>query len=257
LLYNNTWKYPNEWLPENGVRIQAGVFSLEDGVFTVWISELRQHFGFSIETGQKIWGPTEPPQHYLDYWNTDNRLYDHKLFSSWMSGTLSVYDIKTGERLWTYNATDKHSELLWAGNGWPVSSWIFSGDKVYVGTRQHTYVDPKPRGMEFVCLNVTTGAEIFKVYDVLWGSHHGGAPIMGDSIIAACDGYDQRIYAVGKGPSATTVSASPKSSIQGTNVVIEGSVTDISPGTEEYGLRARFPNGVPAVSDENMSDWMV
>jgi hypothetical protein len=34
-------------------------------------------------------------------------------------------------------------------------------------------------------------------------------------------------------------------------------VTDVSPGTEEYALRARFPNGVPAVADENMSDWML
>jgi hypothetical protein len=34
-------------------------------------------------------------------------------------------------------------------------------------------------------------------------------------------------------------------------------VTDVSPGTEEYALTARFPNGVPAVSDESMSDWML
>jgi hypothetical protein len=33
-------------------------------------------------------------------------------------------------------------------------------------------------------------------------------------------------------------------------------VTDISPGTAEYALTARFPNGVPAVSDANMSAWM-
>jgi hypothetical protein len=34
-------------------------------------------------------------------------------------------------------------------------------------------------------------------------------------------------------------------------------VTDISPGTEEYDLRARFPNGVPAIADENQSGWML
>jgi hypothetical protein len=31
---------------------------------------------------------------------------------------------------------------------------------------------------------------------------------------------------------------------------------DVSPGTEQYALRARFPNGVPAMSDANMTDWM-
>jgi hypothetical protein len=69
-------------------------------------------------------------------------------------------------------------------------------------------------------------------------------------------GYDSKIYAFGKGPSATTVAASPKISTRGTNVLVEGFVTDISPGTKEYALTARFPNGVPAVSDENMTEWM-
>jgi hypothetical protein len=34
-------------------------------------------------------------------------------------------------------------------------------------------------------------------------------------------------------------------------------VTDISPGTKAYSKTARFPNGVPAVADANMSDWML
>jgi hypothetical protein len=31
----------------------------------------------------------------------------------------------------------------------------------------------------------------------------------------------------------------------------------VSPGTEDYALTARFPNGVPAVCDANMSEWML
>jgi len=80
---------------------------------------------------------------------------------------------------------------------------------------------------------------------------------MGDSVIALYNTYDQQVYAIGKGPSATTVTASPKVSVQGSSVLIEGSVTDVSPGTNEYALTARFPSGVPAVSDESMSDWML
>ena len=33
-------------------------------------------------------------------------------------------------------------------------------------------------------------------------------------------------------------------------------MTDISPGTEDYSITARFPEGVPAVSDESQSAWM-
>jgi hypothetical protein len=68
--------------------------------------------------------------------------------------------------------------------------------------------------------------------------------------------YDNRIYAVGKGPSATEVAASPKVSVHGGKVLVEGLVTDVSPGTQEYALAARFPNGVPAVSDDSMGEWM-
>jgi hypothetical protein len=68
--------------------------------------------------------------------------------------------------------------------------------------------------------------------------------------------YDQRVYAVGKGPSQTTLAASPKVSVEGSSVIIEGTVTDISPGLSDTVINARFPNGVPAVSDASMAEWM-
>jgi hypothetical protein len=71
------------------------------------------------------------------------------------------------------------------------------------------------------------------------------------------DSYDNRIYAMGKGPSATTVDAPMTSVTAGSSVVIRGTVTDQSPDTKDYKLTARFPSGVPAVSDESMSDWML
>ncbi len=71
------------------------------------------------------------------------------------------------------------------------------------------------------------------------------------------DTYDQRIYAIGRGPSATTITVSPKSTMHGNAVIIEGTVTDISPGTESPEITMRFPHGVPAVSDGIMSDWML
>jgi len=61
---------------------------------------------------------------------------------------------------------------------------------------------------------------------------------------------------VGRGPSATTVVASPKVSVHGSSVLVEGSVIDIAAGTQQDEQAARFPDGVPAVSDESMSDWM-
>ena len=80
--------------------------------------------------------------------------------------------------------------------------------------------------------------------------------VIGDDIIALMNSYDQQVYAIGKGPSATKVSAPDVAIEFGKSFVIKGSVTDISPGTEKYALTSRFPNGVPAVSDASQSAWM-
>ncbi len=89
--------------------------------------------------------------------------------------------------------------------------------------------------------------------DTRWG----GNGVIGDSIIATMDTYDQRVYAIGKGPTSMTASAGPKVTTEGSSVVVEGTVMDVSPGTATTELSLRFPNGVPAVSDASMSSWML
>jgi hypothetical protein len=71
------------------------------------------------------------------------------------------------------------------------------------------------------------------------------------------DTYDQRVWAIGKGPSAMKVSAPDLAATLGTPVLITGQVTDVSPGTKSSELSLRFANGVPAVSDASMSEWML
>jgi hypothetical protein len=107
-----------------------------------------------------------------------------------------------------------------------------------------------------ICLDAETGEEVWRVDGLFRKTDWGGSPIMGDSVIAMYNSYDQRLYAIGKGPSETTVSVSPKFPMEGGKVMIEGSVTDISPGTQEYAVTSRFPNGVPAVSDASQGEWM-
>ena len=52
------------------------------------------------------------------------------------------------------------------------------------------------------------------------------------------------------------MTASPKVSTYGNKVLVEGTVTDISAGTKQNEQAARFPLGVPAVSDASQSAWM-
>jgi hypothetical protein len=145
---------------------------------------------------------------------------------------------------------------MFSSNWWLGITFITDG-KLYVGSGEHSPNQPLPRGAPFLCLNATTGEVIWRANGLFRQTGWGGLAIIGDSIMATMDTYDQRVYAVGKGPSATTVAASPKVSVNGDSVLVEGRVTDVSPGTKSDALTARFPNGVPAVADDVMSDWML
>jgi hypothetical protein len=77
-----------------------------------------------------------------------------------------------------------------------------------------------------------------------------------DGVLIYWNDYDGQIYAAGQGPTQMTVTAPNTASPVGTDVVIRGTIMDVSPGTQQPIVKADFPNGVPAVSDDSMSSWM-
>jgi len=258
--FDTSWNAPDEWLEGyNTLHYTGATNDAEDGVIAVWSKELRRHYGFSTEDGSFMWETDS--EHFSDAYGWGNAehtwyfAYGH-LYSVGVGGIFYAYDDQTGDVDWLYNMTDAYNEPVTGANWWGWMTMITDG-KVYLGTLEHSAEQALPRGGPYICLNATDGTEIFRVNGMFRQTRWGGCAIMGDSIIATMDTYDQRIYAIGKGPSATTVSASPKVSTHGGSVIVEGMVTDISAGTEEYRLSARFPNGVPAVADENMSEWML
>ena len=244
------------WQPPPGdLSLSFRTVSVEDGIIVVWAKETRQHYGFSTETGDLVWGPTVI-QDYLDIFGSRYVYADGKHFSIGMSGIVYCYDITTGKLLWDYEAPDEFHTVLWT-NQWHIRPLFITDGKLYLGTSEHSPVDPKSRGAAFVCLDIENGDEVFRADGLFRSTRWGGRAIIGDSIIATMDTYDQRIYAIGKGPSATTVTAPDMGVPLGSSVMIGGTVMDISPGTEDYALTARFPNGVPAVSDADMTEWML
>jgi len=152
--------------------------------------------------------------------------------------------------------SDAYNEPVTGQNWWGWITLIADG-KLYVGTVEHSAEQPLPRGAPQICINASNGAEIWRVNGMFRNTRWGGNGIIGDSIIATMDTYDQRVYAIGKGPSLTTINAPDLAVDSGDPVLITGSVTDISPGTKTTELAMRFPNGVPAISDASMSDWML
>ena len=254
LLFNEVWNTPSAWANGN-VSISRAAGSIDDGVITYWAKELTHSVGISTTTGKKLWGPTDS-QNYLDYLGHRTYVAYGRFFSQGMSGILYCYNATTGDLLWTYEADDPYNQVLWA-NQWHIRSLFFADGKIYMGTTEHSPVQPLTRGGPFACVDCETGEEVFRADGLFRQTDWGGRAVIGDSIIATMDTYDQQVYGIGKGPTATAVAASPKVSVNGDSVIVEGMVTDVSPATTEYALSARFPNGVPAVCDANMSNWML
>ena len=249
LQFLKTWNAPSSWSAGN--QTLSWQASRNEKVGLVWSKETFQWYCFNLETGDYMWGPTDP-EYYLATYGTSTAIADGKLYECYMSGIVYCYDIQTGKILWTYNAVDPYNEVLW-GENWPMRIQFVAADKIYLCEGEHSPNQPLPRGGPMLCLNATTGE---KIWQVTMSYYYRTNIVMGDDVIALMNSYDQQIYAIGKGPSATTVSAPDISIDFGKSVMIKGTVTDVSPGTEEYARTARFPNGVAAVSDDSVSSWM-
>lgn len=250
LLWQNTWNPP-----PGELSISSGASSDYDGIYVMTSKETREMWGFDLDTGEEIWGPTEPMP-YLGIYGINTMIaYGKVIVAARMAGTVNAYDCQTGDLEWSYAAVDPLGEMLW-GNQWPIQAHFVTDGKVYLGHSEHSPVDPKPRGAPFICLDVETGDVIWRADGLFRQTEWGGQAIIGDSIIATQDTYDQRIYAIGKGPSQLTLEAPLAGVSLCSHLVLRGTVMDVSPGTQSAELKLRFPDGVPAVSDDSMGEWM-
>ncbi len=166
------------------------------------------------------------------------------------------YEATTGKLLWTYTAKNPTPEGQ-TFDQWPLYPMFIANGMIYVIHTEHSgFEQSLPPEAPIICLNATTGELVWRADGLFRGTHWGGYPIIGDSIIAAMNSYDQQIYAIGKGPTSVTVEAPLAGVNVADTIVIRGNVNDVSPGTTQAETKLRFPNGVPAVADSNMTAWM-
>jgi hypothetical protein len=264
-LFDEWWTAPTEWLAGQNTLHYVGASNYVhdstygDGVIGIWDKELTTHYGFSVTTGKYLWATSS--EIYLDAYGWGNAEHTWyyaygKLYSVGVGGILYAYDLSNGHTAWTYNMTDVYGEPVTGNNWW---GWIdlMADGKIYIGTLEHSAENPLPRGAPYIAVNASNGAEIWRINGMYRETRWGGNGIIGDSIIATMDTYDQRVYAIGKGPTAMTLNAPTVSADAGKSFIIQGSISDISPGMQTSSVQMRFPNGVPAVSDASQSAWML
>jgi outer membrane protein assembly factor BamB len=216
-----------------------------------------QSYGYDAKTGEQLW-VTDP---YTNAWGmytssvvglgaSSPVIAYGRLYTVAYDGTIHCYNMTTGQNEWNYYIGN-------AGYDTPYGTWPFGGGlhvaadgKIYATTGEHSPSHPLERGAKLVCVNATTGDEVWRTQGWLQ------TPVIADGSLTAFNHYDNRIYCFNKGPTKISVSAPDVAIPISDGILIKGTVVDISPGTKGQEQAMRFPDGVPAVSDSSMSDFM-
>ncbi len=172
------------------------------------------------------------------------------LFREAYSGVYA-FDWGTGKIVWKFEspAAFPYEGSYTTENGTTVYPFdapaIIADGKMFVYNSEHTPNTPYTRGWKLYAINITDGS---KVWDVMipgssWFTGADLAVSDGYLSVGGADGYQ---YIIGRGLSATTVTASSKTPSSGSQILIEGTVLDQSPAQQ----------GTPCVSKDSMGTQM-
>jgi len=228
-----------------------------DGKFAWFNQGQMQWYGYDALTGKQLW-VTDP---YTNAWGmytssvgglgaSSPVIAYGKLYTVAYDGMIHAYNMTTGHNDWNYYVGSAGFEEPYGQ--WPLGGGLHvaADGKIYATTGEHSPNSPYTRGAKIVCVNATTGEEIWRSQG--WMQ----TPIIADGSLTAFNFYDNRIYCFNKGPTDIAVSAPDVEVPLSAKIMIKGTVTDVSPGTTQTEQLGKFPNGVPAVSDASMTDWM-
>jgi hypothetical protein len=248
-------KWANEIpYPASNITIEPG--AVGSGIFTIFEKEPCVWMGFSATTGQQIW-TTQTPETSLHMYGTTTAI-DNGIFYSGDSigegGVIYAYDVTSGNLLWSTSPESMGNTGYWADVPKAIGN-IANGVLLWYGG-EHSPSSVLEPGFKVGAINAKTGQPIWDIKFWDGGGGFTGGFAVAEGFAVGLNSYDNQIYAFSKGPSATTVETPLAAVTRGSSLTVQGTVTDISPGTKQSDVALRFPNGVPVVSDSSETAWM-
>lgn len=212
--------------------------------------------GYSMDDGSKLWeaNPLATTPEW-EYFSTGGLTAYGNFYYSGYGGVVYCWDTKDGSLKFTYgNGGPGNSTYSGLGTPWglyPLTIIAIADGKIYAATSEHSPDTPLYKDATIRCIDANNGTEKWKLlgYDAAY-------PAIADGYLTYLNIYDFQITTIGKGPSQLAVTAPQDSITLGRSLIISGSVTDISAGTKQNEQAARFPDGVPCVSEQSMKSWM-
>jgi hypothetical protein len=260
-----TKNYPG--IPSNITRLYYGL-DPSTNIYMMYDKETFQVWGYSLLTGEQVWGPFTMDR------GTNWQLFQAALTNQGVA-TNGIL-VTTGWGGVTYGVDDTNGKLLWTyGNGpigsdnstnsgtiapygnYPTFIGAVVGGTAILFNSEHSPIEPPQQGEMIRCINITTGEQIWALN--AWPvstSFYSQIGAVAEGFLTFFNEYDGQMYSVGRGPSATTVSAPDIALPMGTPIVIKGTVRDVSAGAQQATIKADYPNGLPVASDASMGSWM-
>jgi outer membrane protein assembly factor BamB len=230
-LTNPTW-------PTSGGSIGAYARENERSlvIFPIHVNQLCAIY---IDTGQIAWTSEKTDYPWGAFW-----AYSHVAgYGLIIRGTydgIYCFNATNGAIVWHFKQPDdKWFETPYGD--WPMYGGPKLGDgKYYMSTYEHSPTLPILRGQRSFCFDAFTGEVIWSMAGTFGGSSLAYGTLM------MTNQYTSESFAFARGNVEMTASASSKLTALGGQVLIEGSIMDMSPAQAN----------TPAMSDASMSQWM-
>ncbi len=215
-------------------------WNINEGMYSIFDDATLKIHTYDVKTGDVL-SVTDPISNVGSPW----AVFSH----SWMAygrtyiwgydGHVRAFDGRTGKLVCDFDTGSAGLETAYGTYAIYAGATI-ADRTVFFGTDEHSPDADLWRNSKLYAFNADNGQEIWKIS----GWYHYQS--ISNGYLTAVNSYDQKIYTFGKGPSATSVSVTPKVSTSGATVLIEGTVTDQSPGQKD----------TPCVSDGDQTAWM-
>ncbi len=245
------------WAPVNRTEtpfsiIYTGSVWAGSGAYVELTESTLSIAGYSLTTGQQLWGPTALPNASpFSSLGANAVVANGSIFIWGYGGDVYSYNIVTGALNWQYHTpTGGYESPYGVEPLWTFTVGSVADGKLFV-PEGHMYSPPLFHQAQQLALNTTDGCLVWSI-DAFDGN---SSPAISDGVMTTLNAYDNQIYAFGKGATKLTVSAPGVGVTTSTPVTISGAIIDVSAGSQQQAQLANFPNGLPAVSDASMTPW--
>ena len=221
----------NYTAPESGnLTRRLGPVDPINRVWTMYDTETMQWLGYSLDSGDLLWGPTSAPVRDMQFFGGGEgggqravTAYGN-VYVQGYGGELFCYETLKGTLVWKFNNTYSGFQTPWGLR--PIFIAAIADGKVYAFNNEHSPNTPLYKDNKVYCINASTGEEIWSMNS--WAGQSGGpgtsTSILADGSLVYYNYYDNSIFCVGKGPSAMTIEAPKQAIKQGDSIVISGTV---------------------------------